>query len=299
MKFNKILYEKLTVKSFIDAIRCDSLSMMKPHIISEKFTERDYQQALTLSAFWNKPNTLKYLANLDWDFLDKNSALTAAAAAGRISSINILDLAGADLHTDEELPLYITATRLHRGTVAFLLLKEPDFNHVDYALKTVFNRGHKKFALDCIAFQAQAGDPQKALSWSLNKNKPLFVVGALKAGADANYNNGELLFKSLREGNHKMAELLGISGADILAKGEKYLYETLQKSKSIDCLNVAKHLIKKAKRSPTVLKTKEGCPRMLTDLNKKFSPINPEIITPPADAEFEMIKVIKRTNFKF
>ena len=99
MAISKSLRDKLTVKTFIHAIRTDSLSILKPHIESLKFNESDYQKALTLSAFWNRPTSLKFLSNLDWDFLDKDSALNAAAAAGRITAISTLDQAGADIHT--------------------------------------------------------------------------------------------------------------------------------------------------------------------------------------------------------
>lgn len=298
MSISPSILNRLTVKTFIHAIRTDCMSILKPHVLSKKFSEYDYQQALTLAAFWNKPNSLKYLSALDWGFLDKDSALNAAAAAGRISSIATLDVAGANIHTEEEFPLYIAANRLHSGTTSYLLLKNPDFEHVEYALKTVFMRGNKQFALDCLSFQNKANNPNNALKWSVEKNKPLFVVGAIKAGANPNLNNGELLYKSLVDGNHRMAELLGTSGADILARGEDVLGRVLSHAKNIDCLKVAYSLVRKARTKPMVLGVSEGTPRGLKTVNKEFSPVvHPVVNKDVEDVEVTIIKPIRHTRY--
>lgn len=294
MSISPSLLNKLTIKTFIHSIRTDCLSILKPHVLSKKFTEIDYQKALTLAAFWNKPNCLKYLSNLDWGFLDKDSALNAAAAAGRISSIATLDVAGADIHTEEEFPLYIAANRLHSGTASYLLLQNPKFEHVEYALKTVFKRGHKDFAMDCLAFQSKASVPDKALEWSITKNKPLFVVGAIKGGANPNYNNGEFLYKCLAEGNYRMAELLGNSGADILARGEDTLGSVLSHSRNIDCLKVAYSLVRKARTKPMVLGMSEGKARGLKTINQEFQPLKPQVIpTEIEDVEVNIIRPLR------
>lgn len=299
MNISPSLLNKLTVKTFIYAIRSDCMSILKPHVLSKKFTESDYQKALTLAAFWNKQNSLKYLSNLDWSFLDKDSALNAAAAAGRITSIATLDVAGANIHTEEEFPLYIAANRLHSGTTSYLLLKEPKFEHVEYALKTVFKRGNKQFALDCLGFQAQAGDPNKALDWAVKKNKPLFVVGAVKAGANPNMQNAELLFRALAEGNHRMAELLGGLGADILARGEHVVTGTIKQGGSLACLKVAYELIRKARTVPVVMKSSEGTPRGLKDVNGTFTPFKPTTFEAEVeDVEINIIKPLARSRFR-
>lgn len=253
----------MSVKTFIHAIRTNNLWLVKAHFKSGKFSEHDYRQSLVLASMWGRHEIVKYISRLGLGFMDLESAVNAACAKGQTHSVKILETEGADLHAEEDFSLYVAATRINKSTSAFLLLNEPGFDNVEYALKTVFKRGHRDFSMDCLSFHGNAKNPDKALEWAVKKRKTDFALGALDAGANANQGNAELLIRSIYEGQNDMIELLSARGADILARGEHVVLDAVKKCGKMDTTKLVYEKVKWAKSNPVVLLPGEGLPQGL------------------------------------